>query len=374
MNELKAVKIAENVYWVGACDYNCRSFHGYATPRGVTYNAYLVTGEEPILIDTVKAPFTEEMLSRIADVVAPQSIRHIISNHAEFDHSGAIRAVYDLSKAKVYASPAGIKALEAMYGKMDCVPLASGKTETIGGIEFTPYATPMVHWPDNIVTLGAIGGKKILFSNDAFGQHYASGRKLDCENEIVDVLYEAKKYYANIVMPYPAQVKKAIDAAEGLGADIIAPSHGVVWTSRIPDVFALYRSLVQAEKQEKAVVVYDSMWGHTETLALKVGAVFEAKGARVGYYDLKKNDLSDIVTELTDAKYLAVGSPTFYSTVMPTVGGFLAYLKALKPVGLAYTAFGSYGWGGGAVKEISAALEAIGCAHIEDVPDMTEIY
>lgn len=374
MKNLKAVRVSEHVYWVGAVDYNCRSFHGYSTPRGVTYNAYLIDGDEPILIDTVKAAFTQEMLARIADVVDPARIRHIISNHAEYDHSGAVAEVAKLSGAKVYASAAGIKALTAMYGALDYVPLVSGQAVTLSGYQWTPFATPMVHWPDNIVTLGKIDGKTMLFSNDAFGQHFASSLHFDTQVDLHDVLMEAKKYYANIVMPYAAQAAKAVAAAKSLSADLIAPSHGVIWTKHIPDIFALYEQMTAAEKVEKAVVVYDSMWGHTADTALTVGAQFEAKGCATLYFDLKKNDLSDIVTELLDAQYLAVGCPTFYGTILPTIAAFLAYLKALKPAGLQYMLFGSYGWGGGAIKELDAALSAMGYTHIEDMPDSAEVY
>lgn len=374
MQNVQAVRLTEHVYAVGAVDYDCRSFHGYATPRGVTYNAYLITGPEPILIDTVKAPFTRELLDRIASVLPPESIRHIISNHAEFDHSGAIAAVAKLSGAKVYASAAGVKALSAMYGALDYVTLAAGKPVTVGGVTLTPYATPMVHWPDNIVTLCEIDGKKILFSNDAFGQHYASSKKCDVENDLHDVMYEAEKYYANIVMPYAAQAAKALAAAESLAPDIIAPSHGVVWTKHIPDIFALYRKMTAAEKSNKAVVVYDSLWGHTVELSRKVGAWLEDTCDSVLYFDLGKTERADVMAELVDAKYLAVGCPTFYGTVTPEVAAFLAYLKALKPTGLAYTVFGSYGWGGGAVKEIDAALSAMGYAHMDNLDNLQQVY
>lgn len=374
MHSLKAVPLSKSVYWVGACDYNCRSFHGYKTPRGVTYNAYLIMGDEPVLIDTVKAPFADQMLSRIASVVAPEQIAHLISNHAEFDHSGAIPALCDIANPKVYASAAGVKALSAMYGARDYVTLTPGKALDLSGVCYTPYATPMVHWPDNVVTLAEIEGKRILFSNDAFGQHYATSRRLDVEVDLCAALEEAKTYYANIVMPYAAQAKKAVEAAKSLNADLIAPSHGVAWSKHIPDLFALYDDMVAAKKTDKAVVVYDSMWGHTDSLALETGAAFEARGCAVQYFDLEKNDLSAMIPELIDAKYLAVGCPTFYGTIMPAVAAFLSYIKALKPANLEYVVFGSYGWGGGAVKEIAASLDAMGYKHVPDMEDLTRVY
>lgn len=373
MCEIKAIKISGNVYWVGANDFDCRSFHGYSTPNGVTYNAYLITGKEPVVIDSVKAAFTDEMITRINSVIPVNTVKHIISNHSEFDHSGAIKQLYELSGAKVYASAAGVKALNAMYGDLNYTTLNSGETIDLAGIKLTAHATPMVHWPDNIVTVYE-GEKRILFSNDALGQHYASSKKLDVEVDLNTVMDEAKKYYANIVMPYSAQAAKAAAAVKSINADIIAPSHGIIWTKHICDILSLYDSLTKNEKTDKAIIVYDSMWGNTAKLSRTVGAIFENKELTVKYCDLRCTDLSDIITELTDAKYLALGCPTFYGTITPHTAAFLSYLKALKPQNIEFMCFGSYGWGGGAIKEMTAALSSMGFNHIADTDDITVIY
>lgn len=365
-----AERISDKVYWVGARDYSCRSFHGYYTARGVTYNSYLILGDEPIVIDGVKAEFAGEQLARIASVLPPEQIRHIVCNHSEFDHSGSIRTLAARSGAKVHALPAGVKQLTAMYGAMEYVPLTPSKPYTLGSETLTTYATPMVHWPDNAVTLYG----DILFTNDAFGQHFASSNLLDTENDMAGVLAEAKKYYANIVMPYAAQAAKAVAAVKALSPAVIAPSHGVVLTEHIADMYALYDRLTSGQKEDKAVVVFDTMWGHTETLARTVGENLKTRFAEVRYFDLRVDPLSEAVTETADCALLAIGSPTHYLTVLPMIAAFMNELKSLKPSVPEYIAFGSYGWGGGAVKEINETMTALGYRHSETFTDVTKVF
>lgn len=364
-----AIKISENVYWVGALDPKCRSFHGYYTGRGVTYNSYLITGSEPVVIDGVKKEFTDEQLERITSVLPLTDVKHIVSNHSEFDHSGSIRALAEATGATVHAIPAGVKALTAMYGEMNFAPVVAGKPYMLGNVTLTTLATPMVHWPDNAVTLYG----DILFSNDAFGQHYAFDEILDVHNDMAAVLEEAKKYYANIVMPYAAQAAKALEAVQAIRPAMIAPSHGVVLTKHLPDMYALYKRLTGDAKQNTAVVVFDSMWGHTADLAETLGNRLQADYT-VEYFDLRTAHLSDAVTAVADCSLLALGSPTHYGTVMPLVAAFINELKALKPSIPAYAAFGSYGWGGGAVKEINETLTTLGYRHSETVADLTAVY
>ena len=367
---MKAVEIAEKVYWVGANDYSCRSFHGYYTAHGVTYNSYLVAGDEPVLIDGVKKEFAAEQLARISSVVPPESVKHIICNHSEFDHSGSIPVLTGISGAKVHALPAGIKQLTAMYGPIDGAPVASGKPYSVGGENFTTYATPMVHWPDNAVTMY----RDILFSNDAFGQHYASAHVFDTHNDMRSVTAEAKKYYANIVMPYAAQAAKALESVKALNPAIIAPSHGVVLTRFKDEILSLYERLTSGTKEDKAVVVFDSMWGHTAELAKETGETLKSRFSAVEYFDLRVDPLSDAVTETADCALLAIGSPTQYLTVLPKIAAFFNELKSLKPSVPEYMAFGSYGWGGGAVKEINETMNALGYRHSETFADVTRVF
>lgn len=357
---MKAVKICDNIYWVGAVDWTLRNFHGYTTSMGSTYNAYLIVDETVALIDTVKANFAGEMLERIASVIDPSKIQVIVSNHVEPDHSGAIPAVLAVApQAKVITSePQGVRGLTAHYGALNYQPVKAGATLSLGRhtLQFTP--TPMVHWPDNMVTY--CPEEKLLFSNDAFGQHYASSGRFDDEERIDVVFEEARKYYANIVMPYGQQTAAAIKAVGGLDIGLICPSHGVIWRKNIHEIVRRYQSWCQNETDGSAAVIYDSMWHSTETMAKTVAETFREEGRIVRLYDLKVCHNSDIISDILTAKYIAVGSPTLNNNMLPTVAGFLTYMRGLAPKGRVGFAFGSYGWGGQSIAQVEQALEGCG--------------
>ena len=359
---LHAVKVKPDVYWVGGVDWNERNFHGYTTERGSTYNAYLIMDEHITLIDTCKATFSDELVERVSEIVDPSRIEYLISNHVEQDHSGAIPAICELAPdvTVVTSDPKGLAGLTAHYGERNYLPVKSGDTLNIGARTLSFVATPMVHWPDNMVTWSEYD--HILFSNDAFGQHFASSKHFDDEVGLSEVLAQAKKYYANIVMPYSRNVAKALGALEGLDIEMIAPSHGVIWRSHVPEILDTYKRWSSMECDDYAIVVYDSMWHTTEAMAHEILEAFVECGIPARLFDLKVNHISDIMTEVLNAKYVAVGSPTLNNGMMPTVASFLCYLKGLSPrwKGRIGIAFGSYGWGQTGQKEVSEALEKCG--------------
>lgn len=358
---LRATEIKPDVYWVGGIDWIERNFHGYTTDRGSTYNAYLILDEKITLIDTCKPPFADELLERIADVIDPAKIDYVISNHVEQDHSGAIPAIMTAApNAKIVTSdPHGLKGLKAHYGEAyEYIPVKTGDTLNIGKRTLTFAATMMVHWPDNMVTYSAFD--KILFSNDAFGQHYASSKRFDDEVGLPEVLDQAKKYYANIVMPYSRHVVKALGALGGLDFDMIAPSHGIIWRSHVADILDIYQKWSSLVPDEYAIVVYDSMWHTTEAMAQQILEAFIEAGIPARLFDLKVDHISDIMTEVLSARYIAVGSPTLNNGMMPTVASFLWYLKGLSPKDRIGIPFGSYGWGQNGPQEVAELLEKCG--------------
>lgn len=358
---LRATEIKPDVYWVGGIDWTERNFHGYTTDRGSTYNAYLILDEKITLIDTCKPPFADELLERIADVIDPAKIDYVISNHVEQDHSGAIPAIMAAApNAKIVTSdPHGLKGLKAHYGEAyEYIPVKTGDTLNIGKRTLTFAATMMVHWPDNMVTYSAFD--KILFSNDAFGQHYASSKRFDDEVGLPEVLDQAKKYYANIVMPYSRHVVKALGALGGLDFDMIAPSHGIIWRSHVVDILDIYQKWSSLVPDEYAIVVYDSMWHTTEAMAQQILEAFIEAGIPARLFDLKVDHISDIMTEVLSARYIAVGSPTLNNGMMPTVASFLWYLKGLSPKDRIGIPFGSYGWGQNGPQEVAELLEKCG--------------
>jgi len=358
--KMKAYQIKPQVYWVGAIDWSLRTFHGYVTDRGSSYNAYLIIDEKITLIDNVKSYLVEEMMARIASVIDPSQIEIIISNHGEPDHSGSIKELIKLApKAKIYAqAPNGVKILQATYGDLPIVPVKNGEQLKIGKRTLSFYHAPMVHWPDNMVVYDQ--EDKILFSNDIFGQHMASSERFDGDLPLEMILFEAKKYYANIVLPYTKQAARIFAAAKELDIKMIATSHGIIWRDHLPEIFQLYEYLTQSQKQTKAVVVYDTMWQSTEKIAVEIAETFSELAIPVRLYNINDTDASNIMTEIIDAKYLAVGSSTINNNMLPTIAGFLCYLKGLAPVGLSSFAFGSYGWGGQSIAQIEEQLDTLG--------------
>ena len=357
---MKAKEIKPGIYWVGAIDWDIRNFHGYLTQRGTTYNAYLIIDEKITLIDTVKLNLSDKLISRIKQIIDPSKIDYIVSNHVEMDHSGAIPKILEYTpNATIITCPNGDKGLKAHYKKdWNFKIVKTGDKVSLGKRSLEFILTPMVHWPDNMIAY--MPEEKLLFSNDSLGQHYASTERFDDECPIDIIMEEAKKYYANIVLPYGKQVQKELEAASALDIEMIAPSHGVIWRSNIDKIIPLYQKWCLNETTKKAIIVYDTMWKSTEIMANAVQEVFEEKGYRTSLRNLQYNHISDIMTELIDAEYICVGSPTLNSTMMPSVAGFLTYMSGLAPKDRKAISFGSYGWGGRTMDEINKFFEKSG--------------
>ncbi len=379
MTSFKAVKIKENVWWVGAIDWNLRNFHGYLTPRGTTYNAYLIVDEKIALVDTCKAPFADELIARISSVVSPEKIDYVISNHVEMDHSGALPAIRNAApNAKFIADKRAVQDLNRHYkSSWEFQTVKTGDTLSLGKRSLTFLEVPMVHWPDSMMTY--CPEEKLLFPNDAFGQHLASFERFDDEHDLEDIKREAKKYYANIVMPLGAPATKALDAAGKLDIEMIAPSHGVIWRKHLADIVSCYKDWSVNKTKAKALIVYDTMWNSTENMASSIAEGLTSEGVETKIFNLRFSDISEIVAESLDSRAIIVGSPTLNNGMLSTVGGFLTYLKGLKPKGRIGYAFGSFGWGGGASKAIEAELVATGieiampALDIKYVPDDNEL-
>jgi flavorubredoxin len=355
--KLNKIEIKPDIYWVGGIDWDLRNFHGYETQRGTTYNAYLIVDKKITLIDTVKHYLFDEMLARIKEIVEPKKIDYIVSNHVEMDHSGSIpKMIKEVPDAKIITSTRGEKGLLRHYKKdLGFQVVKSGDTLNIGKRTLHFVHIPMVHWPDSMVTY--IPSDKLLLPNDAFGQHIASSERFDDEIDWGILREEAAKYYANIVMPYGDQVKKALEAVSGLNIDMIAPSHGIIWRTNIPSIVKEYKKWANYETYDKALIIYDSMWGSTEKIAYALCEGISESGIPVNMRNLKNTYISDIITDVQDSKLILLGSPTLNNGIMPSMGGFLTYMKGLRPRNRIGFVFGSYGWGGQAVGEIEKILK-----------------
>jgi len=373
------VELKKGIYWVGAIDWNIRNFHGYNTPRGSTYNAYLIVDDKVALIDTVKAPFFEEMAERIQEIIPLDKIDYLISNHVEMDHSGSLPRIKELAKnATIIATKRGEAGLTRYFKRQWPFQIVkTGDTLDLGNRKVTFVEVPMVHWPDSMVTYSP--SDKILFSNDAFGQHIATSKRYDDEVGWEIIYPEAITYFANIVMHLSGPVLKALDAAKGLELDMIAPCHGVIWRENIEKIVKAYYSWAKFEAKEKALIIYDTMWGSTEKMAKAILEGISEEGVEVKLMNITQTGRTEIMKEVIDAKAVLVGSPTLNNGMFPTVADFLCYFKGLRPQGKIGIAFGSYGWAGGATKAIIEELKATGVEIIEPeikyqfLPDKEEL-
>ena len=372
-----AVKVSDHVYWVGAIDWTIRDFHGYTTPHGSTYNAYLVMADEITLIDTVKAPFMEEMLSRIKSVVDPSQIKYIISNHSEMDHSGCLPQVVDLVKPKkVFASAIGTKTLkELFHDQREITAVKDGEILSLGNMELTFMETRMIHWPDSMFTY--LAKDQLLFSQDAFGMHWATLERFADELPAANLEYEAATYYANIVLPYSPIVLKALDKvmATGWKIKIIAPDHGPIWRKDLGGIIELYKKWASQKHTAKAVVVYATMWHSTEKMARAISEAIAGAGIQVKLLSMNETHRSEVVYEVLNAGALIVGSPTLNNNILPQMADVMTYLKGLKPANLIGAAFGSYGWSGESVKDLEGLLKEMKveivaeAVSVKNVPD-----
>ncbi|HIH75436.1 MAG TPA: FprA family A-type flavoprotein [Methanosarcina sp.] len=364
----EAVELAPGVYWAGAIDWNGRDFHGFTTPGGTTYNSYLVVGEKTALIDTVKAPFAGEMLRRIRQIIDPSKLDYIVVNHMELDHAGSLAELKKETNAKILITRRGVDILNGYFRdsgseNWDLEIVQTGDELDLGGKTLMFLEATMLHWPDSMETY--LKEDRILFSNDGFGQHIATSKRYDFE--VGNALPDAAEYYANILMPFHMPLLRFMGVLDKLGVEPlqIAPSHGIIWKEDLKKVLEAYKSWANGEVKEKVLVIYDTMWGSTEIMANEISEAIRADGTEVKLLNLRKNSRSHIMKEMLDAAAFAVGSPTLNNGLFPTVGDFLVYLKGLRPQKKKAMVFGSYGWGGGAVKAIEKELKDAGIEVIE---------
>ncbi|MBS3759177.1 MAG: flavodoxin domain-containing protein [Desulfobacterales bacterium] len=358
---MKPVEISKGIYNVGVIDWNIRDFHGYSTERGSTYNAYLIIDEKVVLIDTVKKEFADQLLANIAEIVDPGKIDLVISNHTEMDHSGGLRRVlhYIGGSKPVYCSKMGHKNLVQHFGQdLNYQPVENGQALDIGSRTLSFLETRMLHWPDSMFTYSQTD--RILFSSDAFGQHYAGHEMFD---DVVGdaIMPHAKKYFANILLLYAPKVLKLVEQITEMGLEIkvICPDHGIIWRKDPGKIINAYVEWSRQEGANKAVVVYDTMWKSTQLMAEAIADGLAETGIAAKPIHIRSSDRSEIMTEVLDAKAVVVGSPTLNNGLFPTVSDVLTYMKGLRPKNKIGAAFGSYGWSGEAVKLINAELEAM---------------
>ena len=356
---MKPVEIAKGIFDVGVNDWNIRDFHGYSTQSGTSYNAFLIIDEKITLIDTVKSDFSDQLIANISSIIDPKKIDYVVSNHTEMDHSGGLpRVMHKIGEDKpLICSKMGFKNLSRHFPqKLNYRAVENGEELSLGSRTLTFLETRMLHWPDSMFTY--LKEDKILFSSDAFGQHYAGFEKFD---DIIGnaIMPHAKKYFANILLLYSPLILKLVETVTRLGLEfnMICPDHGVIWRKDPGKIINAYVEWSKQEPEKKALVIYDTMWHSTEIMADAIASGISEKGVEVRPMHLRKCHRSDVMTEVLDAKAIIVGSPTLNNGLFPTVSDFLTYMKGLKPLNKIGAAFGSYGWSGESVKLITQSLE-----------------
>ncbi len=361
-------QVKGNVSWVGYIDWDLETFHGddYSIMNGSSQNAYLIEEEKTVLIDTVWVPHKQEFTENLKKEIDLDKIDFVIANHGECDHSGSLPALMELIPDKpVYCTANAVKSLEGQYGKRgwDFHVVKTGDTLDIGnGKTLTFIEMPMLHWPDSMATY--MSGDNILFSNDAFGQHFAVEELFNDKADQCLLYKEAVKYFVNILNPFAPMVTRKLAEIEKLGLpiDMIAPSHGVIWREDPMQIVRKYAEWADAYQEDQVTVVYDTMWEGTAKLARKIAEELHKQSPEtvVKVFSVAKTDKNEIMTEVFKSKAIAVGSPTVVNSILSGMAGWLEFLKQLKFKKKKAAAFGCYGWSGESVKILKEKLAEAG--------------
>lgn len=360
------IKITDKVTWVGKIDWELKHFHGneYSVRRGSSYNSYLIRDKKNVLIDTVWSPYDKEFVSKLKNEIDLKDIDYVIVNHSEPDHSGALSELLrEIPDVPVYCTANGAKMLKGQYHQdWNFITVKTGDTLEIGESTLTFIEAPMLHWPDSMFTY--MSGDNILFSNDAFGQHYATESLYNDKTDQCELEAEAIKYYANILTPFSKLVTKKINEvlSFNLPLDMICTSHGVIWREKPEQIVLKYLQWADDYQEKQITVIYDTMWNATRKMAEAIaeGIKSAAPDYTVKLLNSSVEDKNDIITEIFKSRGILLGAPTVNNTCLHSIGGLLEMVYGLKFRKKYAAAFGSYGWSGESVGLISEGLKKAG--------------
>lgn len=369
---MKAVQIKPDIFWVGAIDWGVRDFHGYITPNGTTYNNYLIVDRDITLIDTVKHDFSEVTIDNIRSIIDPSQIKNLVINHIEPDHVSSIDKIMDLCPdAMIYITNKGKKGLDRHFdtSKWNFTIVKTGDTLSTGKYTIMFLETPMLHWPDSMMSF--IKEAKLLISQDAFGQHLATAARFD--DEFVECASHSDldesviDYYANILMPFGALIRNKIAEVQKLGLDfdMIAPDHGIIWRKAPQKVIQDYLEMANGRAALRVAIIYDTMWHSTEHMTYPIMQGIQDAGVDCKIIKLRATPMSVAIKEFWKSRGCLIGTPTLNNIMFPSVAEFLTHLRGLRPKNRIAGAFGSFGWGGGAVKDAYEEFKRMGLEIVE---------
>ena len=365
-------RVTDKVTWVGKIDWELKKFHGdeLSTMEGSSYNSYLIRDKKTVLIDTVWGPYDTEFVNRLKEEIDLKEIDYIVMNHNESDHSGTLPALMrEIPDTPIYCTKKGESILRGLYHQdWNYVNVKTGDELEIGDSKLVFVEASMLHWPDTMMTY--MTGEKILFSNDVFGQHYASEMLYDDMDDISKLLHEAEKYYTNIITPFSTFVTKKLAEVQGMNLkiDLVAPSHGIIWRENIGLIMDLYAKWANNYQEDQITLIYDTMWQSTRKMAEAIaeGIQQASPNTTIKILNAVKNDKNDILVEVFKSKAILVGSPTINNGFSYAIAGILEMIKGLKFKNKKAASFGSYGWSGEAAKQIKEFLEESKFAIVND--------
>ena len=365
-------RVTDKVTWVGKIDWELKKFHGdeLSTMEGSSYNSYLIRDKKTVLIDTVWGPYDTEFVNRLKEEIDLKEIDYIVMNHNESDHSGTLPALMrEIPDTPIYCTKKGESILRGLYHQdWNYVNVKTGDELEIGDSKLVFVEASMLHWPDTMMTY--MTGDNILFSNDVFGQHYASEMLYDDMDDISKLLHEAEKYYTNIINPFSTFVTKKLAEVQGMNLkiDLVAPSHGIIWRENIGLIMDLYAKWANNYQEDQITLIYDTMWQSTRKMAEAIaeGIQQASPNTTIKILNAVKNDKNDILVEVFKSKAILVGSPTINNGFSYAIAGILEMIKGLKFKNKKAASFGSYGWSGEAAKLIREFLEESKFAIVND--------
>ncbi|MFW6155575.1 MAG: FprA family A-type flavoprotein [Planctomycetota bacterium] len=366
----RGVRVTDDIVWIGVNDYETHLFEAiWPLPKGISYNAYLICDEKVALIDTVKTGFAEQLLQNIDRHAGGRGVDYLVINHMEPDHSGAVevlRRIYPEMKIVGNKKTAGF--LSDFFGITEGIhEVADGDTLELGSHTLRFHLTPMVHWPETMMTYDT--PDKVLFSGDAFGGFGALPGGIFDDEVDTDYYYtETLRYFSNIVAKFAGPTRKAIAKLADVDVAVVASTHGPVWRTDPQAIIDRYDRWSREQAEPGVVIVFGSMYGNTEAMAHAAGrALAEAGVDQVRIYNASRTHPSYILNDIWRYKGYLLGTPTYNTAMLPTVDDFLHRAVNLPLTERVAGVFGTYGWSGGGVKTLRGVVEQTGWKLVEPV-------